>query len=143
MSSSQTCRTFQQTICPSPPTPLHLNRATALDGGPDGLRLYRELLSQLPPLLDEDSLVLLEAAPPTIHALATNGTLCTPLTSPSRSSADYAGLPRYVRAQSVPRGYAPPRRRLNPARSQEGESAGESSAGERTRRSPSVRGGGT
>jgi len=36
----------------------------ALDGGPDGLDIYRRLLQQLPLLLKADALVLLEAAPP-------------------------------------------------------------------------------
>ncbi len=89
---------------PKPPDPASFEPRAALDGGPDGLRLYRELLPQLPPLLDEDSLVLLEAAPPTIHALA----MMVRATLPHFTIAvvpDYAGQLRYVRAQSsVPRG---------------------------------------
>ncbi len=106
---------------PKPPDPASFEPRAALDGGPDGLRLYRELLAQLPPLLDEDSLVLLEAAPPTIHALATMVRATLPHFTVS-VVPDYAGLLRYVRAHSVPRGLRAAAAASESGRSQEGES---------------------
>jgi release factor glutamine methyltransferase len=69
----------------------------ALDGGPDGLAIYRRLLPQLPLLLEPDSLVLLEAAPPTIETLANLLRATLPNFTIS-VGVDYAGLKRYVRA---------------------------------------------
>lgn len=70
----------------------------ALDGGADGLDLYRRLLSELPGYLNVGGLVLLEAAPPTIAGLRS-------LAQAAFSDAavtvikDYAGLDRYVRVK--------------------------------------------
>jgi release factor glutamine methyltransferase len=84
---------------PSPPNPVAFEPREAVDGGPDGLALYRRLLPQIPPLLVRDGLILLEAAPPTIEVLAraVRATLPSFAVSIGR---DYAGLPRYVRAVS-------------------------------------------
>jgi len=54
---------------PRPPSPLAFEPRTALDGGTDGLDVYRRLLPQLNDLLEPDALVLLEGAPPTIDQL--------------------------------------------------------------------------
>ena len=51
---------------PNGPDPLSFEPRLALDGGPDGLTIYRRLLPALPEILNPRALVLLEAAPPTI-----------------------------------------------------------------------------
>ncbi len=106
---------------PKPPDSASFEPRGALDGGPDGLRLYGELLPQLPPLLEEDSIVLLESAPPTVHALAMMVRATLPHFTIS-VVADYAGLLRYVRANSVPRGLRAAAAASESGRSQEGES---------------------
>ncbi len=105
---------------PKRPDPASFEPRAALDGGPDGLTLYRELLPQLPPLLAQDSLILLEAAPPTIHALATMVRATFPDSTIS-VVRDYSRLERYVRAQSVPRGLRAAAAASESGRSQEGE----------------------
>ncbi len=81
---------------PKRPEPASFEPRAALDGGPDGLALYRELLPKLPSLLAEDSLVLLEAAPPTIHGL--RELACSTFPNFAISVApDYAGLDRYLK----------------------------------------------
>jgi release factor glutamine methyltransferase len=82
---------------PSLPDPVGFEPRNALDGGRDGLSLYRKLIPQLPPLLNENGLVLLEAAPPTIDTL--KKLLRSALPSFTISlGLDYAGLERYVKA---------------------------------------------
>ncbi len=81
---------------PKRPDPLSFEPQEALDGGPDGLSLYRRLLPTLPPLLKPGALVLLEAAPPTISGLLD----ITRASFPNDEIAvvrDLAGLERYVR----------------------------------------------
>ena len=56
---------------PALPDPASFEPRLALDGGPDGLALYRRLLPQLPAIVNDESLILLEAAPPTIEELQT------------------------------------------------------------------------
>jgi release factor glutamine methyltransferase len=83
---------------PGAPNPLAFEPRTALDGGPDGLAIYRRLLPQLPRLLKPNSLILLEAAPPTIKTL---GKL-TQSTLPDFTISvgyDYAGLARYIKGR--------------------------------------------
>jgi release factor glutamine methyltransferase len=83
---------------PRPPDPVSFEPRAALDGGSDGLALYRRLLPELPTLLEERrSLVLLEASPPTVEALAemTRTVLPGALVS---IVTDYAGLARCVKA---------------------------------------------
>ncbi len=81
---------------PPAPDPVSFEPAIAVDGGVDGLDVYRRLLPQLPRLLNSDALVLLEAAPATVKGLRD-------LASEAFTSAgvaivrDYAGLERYVR----------------------------------------------
>ncbi len=86
---------------PERPEPASFEPREALDGGPDGLGPYRRLLAELPALLGDRALTLLEAAPPTISQLAELVrralrdwvvTVCN----------DYAGLARYVRASASP-----------------------------------------
>ncbi len=54
---------------PTKPDPIAYEPREALDGGPDGLTLYRGLLDTLPPLVNPNAMLLLEAAPPTIPGL--------------------------------------------------------------------------
>jgi release factor glutamine methyltransferase len=89
---------------PEKPDPIAFEPLVALDGGPDGLALYRRLLDALPSLATPDALILLEAAPPTIAALAEAAKSIFPNTAIA-VRRDYAGLNRYVRisrASSLP-----------------------------------------
>jgi release factor glutamine methyltransferase len=72
----------------------------ALDGGRDGLRHYRRLLSIVPSILAEKSLLLMEAAPPTIEPLQALALAALPRAS-VEVRCDYAGLRRYVYALSA------------------------------------------
>lgn len=91
---------------PQPPDPTSFEPREALDGGPDGLTHYRNLLRQLPLLLKPQSLVLLECAPPTFESLKT--LVCNSLPKfVIEGGVDYAGLPRYVKASSAGAGYVP------------------------------------
>ncbi len=85
---------------PKPPEPASFEPREALDGGSDGLDCYRRLLPATPQLLKPNALVLLEAAPPNIEALAalTRKSLPNFAISVCR---DYAALPRYVKAQGA------------------------------------------
>jgi release factor glutamine methyltransferase len=82
---------------PKPPEPASFEPRLALDGGPDGLVLYRRLLAQLRLLLSENARALLECAPPTIHELSK-------IVEAALGNADvavindYSGLPRCVSA---------------------------------------------
>jgi release factor glutamine methyltransferase len=82
---------------PKPPDPVSYEPREALDGGPDGLDLYRALLRTLPARIHDGGLMLLEAAPPTILQLAA---LVGDVFSNCVISIgnDYSGLARYVKA---------------------------------------------
>ncbi|MGB6600405.1 MAG: peptide chain release factor N(5)-glutamine methyltransferase [Candidatus Cybelea sp.] len=84
---------------PERPDPAAFEPRAALDGGPDGLAVYRSLLAQLPPL-NEQALILFEAAPPIIESLAQIVRTTLPNFTIS-VHCDYANLPRYVRATSA------------------------------------------
>ncbi len=84
---------------PALPDPVGFEPRAAVDGGSDGLALYRRLLAQIPALLERHALILLEAAPPTIEDLARGVRAALPGFAVS-IGRDYAGLPRYVRAAS-------------------------------------------
>ena len=81
---------------PPSPDPLSFEPREALDGGPDGLSLYRRLLPALPALLKPGALVLLEAAPPTMDGLAALAAQAFP-DDELQIVRDLAGLERYVR----------------------------------------------
>jgi release factor glutamine methyltransferase len=84
---------------PRAPDPVSFEPRIALDGGSDGLRVYRGLLEALPAVLKPKALILLEAAPPTIDALQH---LVRERFPQARVEVrrDYAGLERYVKAMS-------------------------------------------
>lgn len=127
-------------VLPKAPDPASFEPRESLDGGPDGLTLYRRLLSQLPPLLNPGALVLLEAAPPTIDKLATIVRSTFPHFTIS-VVPDYAGLARYVKAHDgLSEGLRGGAAASEATRSPGGAGASlKPSAGGRTTRSPSVR----
>ena len=81
-------------IAPAP-DPVSFEPRLALDGGADGLDLYRRLLTQLPALLAPRAYVLFEAAPGTIEPLAAIVRAAVPHAE-TRVHADYARLERFV-----------------------------------------------
>jgi len=81
---------------PGKPDPITYEPRVALDGGSDGLALYRRLLDTLAPLLNPDALILLEAAPSTMPGLAAIAKCALPY-STIAVGWDYAGLDRYLR----------------------------------------------
>lgn len=78
-----------------PPDPVSFEPRLALDGGADGLDLYRRLIAQLPALLAPRAYVLFEAAPGTIGPLAALMRAAFPRAE-TRVHADYAGLERFT-----------------------------------------------
>jgi release factor glutamine methyltransferase len=89
---------------PGKPDPITYEPREALDGGPDGLALYRRLLDTLAPLVNPNALILLEAAPPTMPGLAAIAKSALPR-SAIAVGRDYAELDRYLkirRASSLP-----------------------------------------
>jgi release factor glutamine methyltransferase len=82
-------------VIPSAPDPLAFEPQMALDGGPDGLRVYARLLPQVPALMAPGALVLFEAAPHQIGAL---GALCRAVFSNATVTVgrDLGGLERFV-----------------------------------------------
>ncbi|HLY02733.1 MAG TPA: peptide chain release factor N(5)-glutamine methyltransferase [Candidatus Cybelea sp.] len=82
------------------PDPVAYEPREALDGGPDGLALYRRVLATLAPLLNPNALILLEAAPPTMPGLAAIAKSALPY-SGITVGRDYAGLDRYLRIGTV------------------------------------------
>ena len=80
---------------PRAPDPVAFEPSLALDGGPDGLALYRRLIVTLPALLAPQAPVMFEAAPGTIEPLAALVEAAFPSVRP-QIVADYAGLGRYI-----------------------------------------------
>jgi release factor glutamine methyltransferase len=101
---------------PQPPDPVSFEPRLATDGGPDGLSLYRRLMPPLPELINEGAMVLLEAAPPTIKALAEMLHLTFRHFTISIGK-DYSGLDRYVKGCGEdPRGLCSPAAASEPER---------------------------
>lgn len=83
---------------PQRPDPKSFEPRLALDGGPDGLAVYRRLIPDIPRVLNEEGLVLLEAAAPNINEL--KNLICQSLPNFAISVvSDYASLPRYIKAE--------------------------------------------
>jgi release factor glutamine methyltransferase len=80
---------------PAAPDPVAFEPWLALDGGPDGLALYRRLIATLPALLAPGAPVFFEAAPGTIEPLAELVARTFPDTVPLVGH-DYAGLARFI-----------------------------------------------
>jgi len=80
---------------PGPPDPLAFEPRLALDGGPDGLEVYRRLLRRIPERLARDGALLMEAAPPTLLALAALTRAALP-DAAVEVVADAGGLARLV-----------------------------------------------
>jgi release factor glutamine methyltransferase len=80
---------------PLPPDPVAYEPPVAVDGGPDGLDVYRRLTSRLSELLAPGGSVVLEAAPATIYLLAglVKGSLHDVRIE---VGTDYAGLERFI-----------------------------------------------
>jgi release factor glutamine methyltransferase len=85
---------------PVAPDPVGFEPRLALDGGADGLDLYRRLIAQLPAILAPQASVFFEAAPGTIEPLAALMEVALPGADVTIGE-DYAGLARYMVA--VPR----------------------------------------
>jgi release factor glutamine methyltransferase len=83
---------------PGLPDPLAFEPRSALDGGPDGLALYRRLLQRAPAALAPDGALFCEAAPPTAGALASLVAEAFPHATVA-VRCDYAGLERIVAAR--------------------------------------------
>jgi len=80
---------------PITPDPVGYEPRVALDGGPDGLALYRRLLEQLPQATAPGASIFLEAAPGTIEPLAELAHTMLP-GAHVEIGEDYAELDRYV-----------------------------------------------
>jgi len=81
--------------CPAFPHPTAFEPRLALDGGIDGLALYRRLLAQLAPYVHPGTVVLCEAAPPTLTALE-ELVVASGLAESWEAHRDYAALERYL-----------------------------------------------
>jgi release factor glutamine methyltransferase len=87
-------------IAPAP-DPVSFEPRLALDGGPDGLDLYRRLLPDLPALVAPRGIAILEAGPANARALEELVRAALP-TAGVETIQDYAGLDRLVVAVIPP-----------------------------------------
>ncbi|GAC1411959.1 MAG: peptide chain release factor N(5)-glutamine methyltransferase [Candidatus Velthaea sp.] len=80
---------------PPKPDPVGFEPLVALDGGSDGLDLYRRLLEQLPAVSAPGASVFMEAAPGTLEPLAVLAAAAFPAAH-IEVGEDYAGCERFV-----------------------------------------------
>jgi len=78
------------------PDPTSFEPRLALDGGPDGLALYRRLIAEVGERLAPDASLIMEAAPPTAAALAALAAAAFGAEARVRVVADLAGLERAI-----------------------------------------------
>jgi release factor glutamine methyltransferase len=86
---------------PRSPDPVSYEPVVALDGGDDGLDLYRRLIAQLPVVAAADATIFFEAAPGTIEPLAALVEAAFP-NAHIEIGDDYAGLERFVQFTLAP-----------------------------------------
>jgi len=86
---------------PRSPDPVSYEPVVALDGGDDGLDLYRRLIAQVPVVAAPDATIFFEAAPGTIEPLAALVEAAFP-TAHIEIGEDYAGLERFVQFTLAP-----------------------------------------
>jgi len=97
----------------APPDPTSFEPRGALDGGADGLELYRRLLGRMPDHLTAGGTALFEAAPPTAEPLAWLARAAFP-TATVGVESDYAGRARIVAIRPGRDGPANPPNRFLP-----------------------------
>jgi release factor glutamine methyltransferase len=85
-------------LAPSP-DPTSFEPRLALDGGPDGLAVYRRLLARTPDRLAAGGTLVMEAAPPTAAPLAALARAAFAEAAEVRIVPDLAGLERAIVAQ--------------------------------------------
>jgi len=85
---------------PAAPDPVSFEPRLALDGGPDGLDEYRRLLTEVPGMLVPGGVLYMEAAPPTIGALAELAAAAFPEAGITLGR-DYGERERYVKVTTL------------------------------------------
>ncbi|MBD5606796.1 MAG: peptide chain release factor N(5)-glutamine methyltransferase [Candidatus Eremiobacteraeota bacterium] len=78
------------------PDPTSFEPRLALDGGPDGLALYRRLLRDAPARLEPGGALIMEAGPDTVPPLVAEAVAAFPPAESVRVERDFAGLERLV-----------------------------------------------